>query len=126
MNRKIISFIIASLTNDLRKPQYSNSKNKLVGHCYVASEAYYHLLGGKRSGWKPMFIIHENSPHWFLKKNDGTVIDITKDQFKKKVKYENAVGKGFLTRQPSKRSKIVIDRVKQKLTKKKNLTTREQ
>ena len=99
----IITVIIKNLTDDLLKEGE-------MGHCYVASEALYHLSGGNNSGLKPMNIKHEGSSHWFLL--DGNkVIDITADQFKTKPDYSKARGRGFLTKQPSKRASILIHRV---------------
>jgi hypothetical protein len=100
------SLIRAALTPELLKPGFGPK-----GHCYVASEAAYHLLGGKEAGLKPMNLKHEGVQHWFLLGPDG-VIDLTSDQFETPVPYESARGRGFLTKEPSKRAQIVIDRVK--------------
>lgn len=94
-----------ALTPELLKPGFGPK-----GHCYVASEAAYHLLGGKEAGLKPMNIKHEGVQHWFLMGPDG-IIDLTADQFETPVPYARARGRGFLTSQPSKRAQIVIDRV---------------
>lgn len=103
------------LTDDLRRPPWRGNKNPLAGHCYVASEVLYHFLGGARSGLKPQFVVHEDQPHWFLKDEDGGVIDPTAGQFDTPVPYDQAVGKGFLTRQPSKRAQTVLDRMRNNL-----------
>lgn len=108
----LIDAVRRALTDELRLPKYRSSENILAGHCYVASEAIYHLLGGKRKGWKPMFIRHDNEPHWFIQHKTGAIIDITHTQFNTPVKHEAAHGKGFLTKKPSKRSREVIKRVK--------------
>ncbi len=104
--------IAACLSDDLRKAPYKGDKNPLRGHCYVASEAYYHLSGGKRAGLKPMFVTHEGAPHWFIVDSKGRVTDITAKQFATKVPYHLAKGKGFLTGKPSARAAEVIRRVK--------------
>jgi hypothetical protein len=108
-----------SLTSDLLKEPWRSrvekgACNKMTGHCYVASEAAYHLMGGARSGWKPMHIRHEGSPHWYLEGPKG-VIDITKAQFNTPVPYHLGKGKGFLTKAPSKRARVVIDRARKHL-----------
>lgn len=103
----MIEQIKAALTPDLLKPEYRGSDNPMRGHCYVASEAYWHLSG--KVG-KPMRIRHEGSSHWFIKEGD-TIIDITASQFETPVPYENGIGCGFLTKNPSKRAQTVIDRV---------------
>jgi hypothetical protein len=79
------------------------------GNCYVTSEAVWHLLGGKKSGWKPMVMKHEGDTHWFLQHvKTGTILDITAKQFKRKPLYSQARGCGFLTTKPSKRAKALI------------------
>ncbi len=102
------------LTDDLRHPKYRGNPSPYAGHCYVASEAIYHLLGGKKAGYVPQFIRHEGQPHWFLRSPDGRVIDPTRDQFKTPVPYDKGKGKGFLTAQPSKRAARVMLRVRGK------------
>lgn len=94
-----------NLTPDLLHKQYKTQKNKMSGHCYVASEALFHLLGGFHSGLKPMQVKHEGKSHWFLQdKETGDILDITADQFSTPVPYEKGRGRGFLTRNPSKRA----------------------
>lgn len=111
--KKLVHAVQSSLSDDLRKPQYRGHENCLAGHCYVASEALYHLLGGAESGWVPQNIQHEGGPHWYLKhKVSGAILDPTSSQFKTKVPYEHGRGKGFLTKQPSKRTQVVLDRIK--------------
>lgn len=74
------------------------------GNCYVTCEALYHLLGGKRAGWKPMHMRHELDSHWFLKHVSGVIMDPTSKQFESMPDYSKAKGKGFLTKRPSKRA----------------------
>jgi len=99
------------LTDDLRRAPWRGSPNRLAGHCYVASEALYHLAGGKASGLTPQNVQHEGASHWYLKHKDGTIVDPTAGQFSTPVPYSQGKGKGFLTKRPSKRAQIVIDRV---------------
>ncbi len=103
----MIDKISQYLSDDLLKPGY-----KPGAHCYVASEALYHLLGGKEAGFKPMNVKHEGVQHWFLLSNKGVVIDVTADQFSTPVPYDQARGRGFLTKKPSKRAQTLIERVK--------------
>ena len=101
------------LTDDLLKPAYRSLEGRkpTTGHCYAASEALYHLLGGKGAGWTPVRLRHEGGPHWFLRHLDGTVLDPTSDQFDTPVPHTEGVGCGFLTRQPSARAAEIIRRV---------------
>lgn len=102
------------LTPDLLKPEFKRQcagKPASFGHCYAASEAMYHTLGGKEAGWTPQSIRHEGSPHWFLKHESGKILDPTGDQFKTPVPHDQAVGKGFLTKVPSKRAREIMRRL---------------
>ncbi len=81
------------------------------GNCYVASEALYHLLGGKASGWTPMVMRTETDTHWFLKHTDGLIVDPTVGQFDAIPDYSLARGCGFLTKNPSKRAAELMERV---------------
>lgn len=111
---QVIQKIKLNLTNDLRLPKYRKNKNYLAGHCYVASEALYHLMQEEPIEYD--FVPHcmkvVNDTHWFLKNWRGKVIDITADQFDKPLDYTKSRGRAFLTKQPSKRAKILIERVK--------------
>ena len=89
----------------------------LYGNCYYASEALYHILGGKKAGWKPMrvtvFRDGDSETHWFIKHSSGLIIDPSKRQFNKrgwwrKPDYSKAVGSGFLTSGPSKHAKELM------------------
>lgn len=71
------------------------------GNCYAASEALYHLLGGKKAGWKPMRVRYAGDMHWFLRHESGLIVDPTRTQFLRTPPYHKAIGCGFLTRQPS-------------------------
>ena len=98
----------------LREPYRSRVEaghcDPTTGHCYVASEAAFHMLGGKAAGWTPMFVRHEGAPHWFLRGPRGEVLDITAAQFRKTVPYAAAKAKGFLTREPSARARTLMGR----------------
>lgn len=111
----IIKLISDNLSDDLLKPKYLlKGRNKFTGHCYVATEAAYHLLSEEdKKIYKPAILKINGDTHWFLKNIlDNTIIDITKDQFNFTLKYENSKGCGFLTKLPSKRTTILINKIK--------------
>jgi hypothetical protein len=81
------------------------------GNCYVTSEALFHLLGGKAAGWKPMVMTHQGGTHWFLKHEDGMILDATARQFDAPPDYSKARGCGFLTVIPSKKARELIERL---------------
>jgi len=109
--KRLVKAIRVNLTSDLLKKNIKLISNKKsAGHCYVASEALYHLLGGRRAGLKPVHKRLKGGIHWWLVFK-GLVIDPTADQFDN-VNYSNGVGCGFLTRKPSKRARMLIARTK--------------
>ena len=81
------------------------------GNCYVTSEALFHLLGGKDGGWTPVRLRMEGDTHWFLRHKSGLIVDATKSQFGTSPEYSKGRGSGFLTKQPSKRAKILMERL---------------
>ena len=100
--------LLEALTDDLRRPEYRGNPNPWAGHCYVACEVLHWWL----PTLKPQFVRHEGQPHWFLREEGtGKVVDPTASQFSTPVPYEQGVGKGFLTREPSRRARIVIERM---------------
>jgi hypothetical protein len=114
MHNRIVSLIQKNLTHDLLGPAYKKivgpDDHPYKGHCYVASEAYYHLWGKLNPPCKPMRMSHEGVSHWLLKSH-AFFIDITGAQFKSLPDYTKAKGCGFLTKGPCYRSSILIGRV---------------
>ena len=110
-----VSAVLDNLSDDLRRHPWKGNPNPVAGHCYVASEAAFHLLGGKDAGWQPMFIRHEGAPHWFLRSPDGIVVDITAAQFEVTVPYENARRMAFLTKSPSVRARVLMDNIEKSI-----------
>lgn len=108
------------LTPDLLKPAYrAKQRTPTAGHCAVATESLYHMLGGKAAGYTPMQLQHEGVSHWFLRAPDGHILDATADQFMTPVPYDQGIARGFMTpkhgrrtQPPSLRAQVVIDRVR--------------
>lgn len=121
---RVAHMIRQSLTEDLLKPEFKaaaakkyGTARRVCGHCYTASEAAYHTMGGAESGWVPAQVSHEGISHWFLRNREtGEILDITADQFSTPVPYENAVNRGFLTSKPSKRAAVLMDRAEARRT----------
>lgn len=113
----LVSRVQGVLTPDLLKPEWravatQEGARPFTGHCYAASEALYHLLGGKAAGLKPKTIRHEGGAHWWLEDADGRVIDVTAAQFETPVPYADGRGCGFLTREPSRRAATIMQRLR--------------
>jgi hypothetical protein len=95
---------------------------RVAGFCYVASEAVYHLAGGRRSGLTPMVLRVEGKPpvgtHWWLEDRSVSpprVIDVTAGQFRPPLsRTERRLGRGceFLTRRPSVAAREIIAAVR--------------
>ena len=86
----------------------------MKGNCYAASEALYHLLGGKDAGWTPMYIkgpTKGTRAHWFLKHESGLILDATASQFDTKPDYSKGRGCGFLTDAPSERARALMEKL---------------
>jgi hypothetical protein len=118
MNWKQFTILIKnSLSNDLLNVQYRKIKEQhseadvAFGHCYVATEAAYYLLGGKETGWSPQFVRVAGYAHWYLRHQSGFIFDPTSSQFKVPVPYHLGKGKGFLSKLPSKRCKQLLKRI---------------
>lgn len=80
------------------------------GNCYYASEAIYHILGGKAAGWKPMRVKLPDDMRWFLKHISGIILDPSRQQFGGYLPdYTLAKGAGFLTKTPSKRARNLME-----------------
>lgn len=121
----LAEMVCRALSPDLLKPEWrriaARKRCWLSGHCYAASEAIYHMLGGSDAGWVPQVLNHEAWPeglargqtHWFLRnRRTGAVVDATSGQFHPLVpRHSAAKGSGFLTRQPSRRATIIMGRV---------------
>lgn len=115
---RLISKIKNALTPDLLKPQYRkiNKTNPTYGHCYVATEALFYLLGSK--DFSPYYGEDDNGIiHWWLEDLNGSRLDITADQYISQglqPPYSRGKRAAFLTKTPSKRTLILIGRISDK------------
>jgi hypothetical protein len=110
--RALVRALQTCLTPDLLSPAWRQRANgPLSGHCYVASEAAWHMLGGPSSGWSPKVARIGDITHWWLG-NGTTVLDVTAGQFVDAVDYSKGRGCGFLTKQPSKRASELMSRAR--------------
>jgi hypothetical protein len=111
-----IALLRSCLSEDLLHDKYREQDHPMAGHCYVASEALYHLLGGSEQSFKPCCSRDAyGGVHWWLEDDDGHVLDPTFDQYvdlDKTAPYASGVRKGFLTTNPSARAVELIQRVK--------------
>jgi hypothetical protein len=102
------------LTPDLLKPEHRGQEHPHAGHCYVASEALYHL-GLKELGYTPVRGRDPNGVmHWWLRGPEGHIVDATAGQYTHPP-YAEGVPGGFLTKRPSMRAIALLFNVRQAL-----------
>lgn len=93
-------------------------------HCYHASEALFHLLGGKAAELTPVCLTLTEDwqallgttarSHWYLEDQWGGYLDPTADQFPNWTPpYYLGIRKGFLTKAPSAKAQALIDAAKE-------------
>lgn len=111
---ELSSAIIRNLDDKYLKKIYLSEpeRNNVTGHCYLASEVFYHLTGGKEK-WTPQVGHDGEGTHWWLKdKHSNTIVDVTSSQytdFGQEPPYETGKGCGF--QQISNNCKIVMEKV---------------
>ena len=122
----MVTEIKKRLSPDLLKGYWKDKGgHRLAGHCYVATEVLYLLIGRQQSKYRPYVLNHKICPqllaegetHWYLMNpNDmSDVVDITEEQFgEKKVPHAKGVPNGMMNHpeRGSKRARIVIERMK--------------
>jgi hypothetical protein len=115
--KQAVTSIRSALSRDLLNDEYRAIQDagghRMAGHCFVASEALWHLMGGKGSGFVPHVGRVDGKTHWWVVGPDGTVWDPTFDQFAEPVDYSNGHGSGFGVPGggPSKRARELLRRV---------------
>lgn len=115
--RRLMRAVVTSLSDDLLAPSYRRQPGdpKVKGHCFVATEACYHFFA-KRAGYVPNVVRLSDKPgdtHWWLRHPDTrAIIDPTRAQVVDSFDYDLGRGKGYRTRGPSKRAKLLLTRAK--------------
>jgi hypothetical protein len=114
---RVMGIIESSLSDDLLRKDWLERRkptdHPTFGHCYVATEALWHLWG-KYHGYRPWVVNEDGYTHWYLVDDEGDVKDPTKGQrLGREVPYETGRRNGFLTKRPSRRCRTVMRRVVQ-------------
>ena len=94
--KRIQKFLRKPQAEQFLKPAFANGTHPYSGHCYVASQSLYHMLGGEEEGYSAYQMEHEGVSHWFLKNSKGRILDPTWRQFKTKPDYSQARRSAFL------------------------------
>lgn len=115
--QRLLRRIRGALSLDLRHPNYPVDDDEwysaCLNHCYVATEAAYHLHG-RAAGYVPYVFSHPNGDtHWWLVQQEtGRVPDPTEPQLDgKPFPYDRGRRASFLTKRPSRRAAELIRRV---------------
>lgn len=113
--KEAVSTLQAKLTPDLVHPKFkaiaAKNPRPYACLCALATEALFHVLGGREAGFRPFKIAeHEGTDHWFLRGPTGEIIDATVEQFVNPPPYESAKGTTFMTQEPSKRCRLLLGR----------------
>ncbi|MFW6273098.1 MAG: hypothetical protein ACOC2U_04905 [bacterium] len=114
---EIINILTSCLSDDLLHDKYKKNRNNyLSGHCYIMTEALYYILDDDdRKNYVPSTLKINNITHWFLKnRTTGDIIDPTKNQFNFDLDYNKSRNRFFLTKKPSKRTLILLNRFYEK------------
>lgn len=120
--QQISTALKSNLSDDLLHPKIAANRPKdahiTYGHCYTATEAMYHAIGGASSGFVPARGRDSAGiVHWWLEleTNEGIVrIDVTAEQYShagQPTPYDAGLPygrKGFLTKEPSKRTQKLL------------------
>ena len=117
---RMIQKIHGVLDIGLLKPHYQKQHEEnpdihcTTGHCYAASEALWHALGGMNSPWRPMVGRDNKGTHWWLENTEtGERVDPTGEQYSslgEEPPYAAGKRVGFLTKNPSKRAAQIMTR----------------
>jgi GNAT superfamily N-acetyltransferase len=94
--KRIQKFLRKPQAEQFLKPAFANGTHPYSGHCYVASQSLYHMLGGEEAGYSAYQMEHEGVSHWFLRNSKGRILDPTWRQFQTKPDYSQARRSAFL------------------------------
>jgi hypothetical protein len=115
---ELIELIVDSLSDNLLESKYKTIKNKNIftGHCYIATEVLYYLINDdEKINYIPARIKINNDNHWVLvNKITNEIYDVTKNQFSFPIDYSKIRKCWFLTKTPSKRTLILLNRIHEK------------
>lgn len=118
--KRHIRRIQEALSLDLLTPGYRASLSEAAlswacqAHCYVATEAAFHLFA-KARGFVPHVFRHgDGTTHWWLEHPEtGEILDPSAPQlWGKKFDYSKGRRAAFLTKRPSERARELMRRVR--------------
>lgn len=98
------------------RQQHAAGCDAMTGHCFVATNAFWHATGGLAGKYTPRQVRVEGESHWFLVDDQGRVVDLTASQFSTPVPYAQGRRVGMRARpggdvRPTERAQAVLDRI---------------
>lgn len=108
--KSLISMGKGGLKTERMKEEW-NESNPTRNYCYVVSEFLYKYVAPKGVKHYSIKIDEEDYTHHFLKWDDGTIVDLTAEQFEdySKVDYSKSYNSGFIGKGVSKRTQEFAD-----------------
>lgn len=90
------SLDVSDLKPEWKRKHARGTCDAMTGHCFTATNAFFHATGGADGPYVPEYVKHEQSTHWFLvDKRDGSIVDLTASQFRKQPDYEKGKRAGM-------------------------------
>lgn len=92
------------------RAQNESSSTPSTGFCYIGTEALFHMIGGIKSGFKPVYLKEGEETHWWLINDAGVILDVTFDQYDNTPPYHMGKKAGFMNGygKPSRRAAVLI------------------
>ena len=77
--QRVLTDDLASGARLMQAPyrRHAVEANSLDGYCAVASAACFFLGGGRAAGLQPMQLTHCGGSHWWIVKDEQSIIDLT-------------------------------------------------
>lgn len=100
------------------KRKHARGCDAMTGHCFTATNAFFHLTGGYDGPYLPLYVKHEGASHWFLvDTRDNTVVDLTASQFRTRPPYDRGRRAGMRANKggdtvPTRAAERLIERVR--------------
>lgn len=120
VSKKIQSVLSPNMLKHKYRTKLGIGDHFTCGHCFAATDAAYHLYG-KENGFKPKVLGNKEFPnglekgetHWYLMRDDGAVIDPTREQFGNlDIPYSNGKGNGYISKEKATtRGRLIMDLV---------------
>jgi len=95
------------------RDRYSLASRGLTSNkSYVASEAFYHLLGGRHSKLTPMYLdLPNKKQHWWILDRNGNVYDVFASEHEDSFPYATGKAGNFKSYGPSNKARRLMDGV---------------